>query len=148
MGFKGAEPLGWGSKGRSPLGFKGAEPLGWGSKGRSPLKFEHPHRTKSLRTMPIKAKIPKALREQVWKLNVGEKYKAKCLVTWCTNAISVFDFEVGHNIPESKGGTLELKNLRPICSRCNKSMGSQYTIDAWNRMGKPDIATGCCLPWC
>ena len=95
-----------------------------------------------------KAKIPKALREQVWKTNMGEKYEGKCRVTWCSNKISVFDFEVGHNIPESKGGTLELANLRPICSRCNKSMGAQYTIDEWNRIGKPDVvAVGCCS-WC
>ena len=101
--------------------------------------------------MPPKERIPKALREQAWKRYVGEKYKTKCLVTWCTNIISVFDFEVGHNIPESKGGTLGLHNLRPICSRCNKSMAAHYTIDEWNRIGKPDVplvATGCCLPWC
>lgn len=81
-----------------------------------------------------KAKIPKALREQVWRNWVGEKYEAKCLVTWCTNKINVFDFEVGHNIPESKGGTLDKDNLRPICSRCNKSMGNHYTIDEWNKI--------------
>jgi hypothetical protein len=103
--------------------------------------------------MPVthKAKIPKALREQVWKTNMGEKYDGKCRVTWCSNKISVFDFEVGHNIPESKGGTLELTNLRPICTRCNKSMGSQYTIDEWNRIGKPNVVTvGCCssYSWC
>jgi hypothetical protein len=30
----------------------------------------------------------------------------------------------GHVLPESKGGTLDVENLRPICSSCNSSMGS------------------------
>lgn len=97
-----------------------------------------------------KAKIPKALREQVWRNYIGSAYNAPCLVTWCTNQISVFDFEVGHNIPESKGGTLDIQNLRPICARCNRSMGNKYTIDEWNKLGKPtvDHGMGCgCWPW-
>ena len=46
--------------------------------------------------------------------------------------MTVFEFEVGHNIPESKGGTLDLDNLRPICHQCNIGMGNQYTIDEWS----------------
>lgn len=49
----------------------------------------------------------------------------------CLNKITVFDFHVGHNIPECKGGKLCLENVKPICSRCNHSMGSQYTITEW-----------------
>ncbi len=93
-----------------------------------------PKQVKGTRT--AKAKIPKALREQVWRNWVGEQYSAKCLITWCTNTITVFDFEVGHNIPESKGGSLDTNNLRPICGRCNKSMGNHYTIDQWNTIQK------------
>jgi len=98
-----------------------------------------------------KAKIPKALREQVWRNFIGDTFSSKCIVTWCVNSITVFDFEVGHNIPESKGGSLDLTNLRPICSRCNKSMGNRFTIDEWNRVGKPDVPSvevvnvRCCL---
>jgi 5-methylcytosine-specific restriction endonuclease McrA len=96
-------------------------------------------------TMPPKQTIPKALREQVWIANVGPAFQTKCLVRWCQNQISVFDFEVGHNIPESKGGTLEITNLRPICSRCNKSMSDNYTIDEWNKLGGGGVqAVGCC----
>ena len=82
-----------------------------------------------------KKKIPKALREQVWRSQCGDVFQAKCYVTWCKNAITVFDYEVGHNIPESKGGTLELKNLRPLCTQCNRSMSNHYTIDEWNLLG-------------
>ena len=79
-----------------------------------------------------KNKIPKALREQVWLKNMGQAFQGKCCVTWCRNSISVFDFHCGHNIPESKGGGTTLDNLVPICSRCNISMGSGYSIDEWN----------------
>ncbi len=81
----------------------------------------------------IKKKIPKALREQVWLKNVGKMYQAKCTIRWCQNIMTVFDFESGHNIPESKGGATTLHNLFPICSRCNRSMSDKYTIDEWNR---------------
>ena len=82
-----------------------------------------------------KATIPKALREQVWLKNIGQQYQHKCLVDWCQNIISVFDFHVGHNVPESHGGKTDITNLKPICSRCNLSMGSQYSITEWIKIG-------------
>lgn len=84
-----------------------------------------------------KDKIPKALREQVWLTHVGKKYESKCYIRWCKNTITVFDFQSGHNIPESKGGCTDLMNLRPICSRCNSSMNDSYTIDEWVQLSKP-----------
>lgn len=94
----------------------------------------------AVKKVKTKANIPKALREQVWITYAGTVFQTKCPITWCTNKINVFDFEVGHNIPESKGGTLALTNLRPICGRCNRSMSDNYTIDMWNSMGAP-VAT-------
>jgi 5-methylcytosine-specific restriction endonuclease McrA len=84
-----------------------------------------------------KAAIPRALREQVWLQYAGESYKQKCLVPWCQNMMTVFDFHVGHNIPESHGGKTEITNLRPICSRCNLSMGNEYSITEWSQLSKP-----------
>ena len=83
-----------------------------------------------------KKKIPKALREQVWIQKIGKKFEAKCKTTWCTNKINVFDFQAGHDIPESRGGTTDLENLVPICARCNLSMGSQHTFKEWSRQNK------------
>jgi 5-methylcytosine-specific restriction endonuclease McrA len=83
-----------------------------------------------------KSPLPKALREQVWIKHIGKSFEAKCPISWCENRISVFDFQVGHNIPESKGGKSTLENLLPICSRCNLSMANNYTIDDWNTVGK------------
>lgn len=79
-----------------------------------------------------KAQIPKALREQVWLKTMHRSFEGKCPVQWCTNTITVFDFQCGHNVPESKGGKTTLDNLIPLCGRCNISMGDRYTIDEWN----------------
>ncbi len=79
-----------------------------------------------------KQKIPKALSEQVWIRYMGRSFEGKCRVRWCQNTITVFDFQSGHNIPESKGGATTLENLIPICSRCNLGMGNKKTIDEWS----------------
>jgi 5-methylcytosine-specific restriction endonuclease McrA len=91
-----------------------------------------------------KKSIPKALREQVWIHHFGEKFKHSCYIPWCTNTINVFDYHVGHNIPESKGGKLQINNLKPICSRCNHSMGSQYTITEWIKLNSNSKQSKCC----
>lgn len=92
----------------------------------------------------MKVKIPKALREQVWIKFNGKRFENKCYIRWCINRIDVFNFQVGHNIPESKGGATILENLRPLCSRCNQSMNNIYTIDEWDKLGKPV----CCFTNC
>ncbi len=104
---------------------------------------------------PKKKPIPKALREQVWIQNVGSKFENKCLITWCQNTMNVFDFHVGHNIPESKGGKTDINNLKPICARCNLSMGNHHSITEWNQLGMhknkvPKRSWWCCKRswWC
>lgn len=85
----------------------------------------------------MKDTIPRALKEQVWVTHIGKKYESKCFIPWCSNTITVFDFQCGHNIPESKGGATDLSNLKPICSRCNSSMNNNYTIDEWIKLSRP-----------
>jgi hypothetical protein len=86
-----------------------------------------------------KKKIPKAVREAVWVKHVGKKFEQKCLTHWCPNTMTVFDFQTSHNIPESKGGTMEIDNLFPLCGRCNLSMSSQYTYYEWSNIFKCKI---------
>jgi 5-methylcytosine-specific restriction endonuclease McrA len=82
--------------------------------------------------MPPKKNIPKALKEQIWIKQFGTNtFRAKCPIDWCMNEITPFTYDCGHNIPESKGGETNIKNLIPICSKCNKSMSNNYTIDEW-----------------
>lgn len=86
----------------------------------------------------MRQKIPKALREMVWLSNCGDKFfKQKCFISWCQNVITPFRFEVGHDIPVSKGGSSDLTNLKPICSNCNRSMGDEYTIKEFSRISLP-----------
>ena len=96
------------------------------------------------KTKKRKQNIPKAVKEQLWVRDMGHVFEGKCKVSWCKNIITVFDFQCGHNIPESKGGQLAMTNLRPICGRCNSSMGNMYTIDQWNAMSP--LKDPCCVP--
>jgi len=81
-----------------------------------------------------KEPIPKRIRELVWTTNNGETFSHKCYVTWCDNTMNVFNFQVGHDIPESKGGTIDIDNLKPICASCNLSMSNKYTITEWSKL--------------
>lgn len=95
---------------------------------------KHSKKTKNNKLNDVyhKKKIPKKVKEEVWYINFGKIYETKCYISWCSNKINVFNFHVGHDIPESKGGTDEINNLKPICDRCNLSMGHNYTIKEWN----------------
>ena len=81
-----------------------------------------------------KEPIPKRIRELVWTTHNGETFSNKCYVSWCDNKLNVFNFQVGHDIPESKGGTIDIDNLKPICGNCNLSMGNKYTITEWSKL--------------
>jgi 5-methylcytosine-specific restriction endonuclease McrA len=85
-----------------------------------------------------KEQIPKRIRELVWTTYNGEIFTHKCYVSWCHNPITVFNFQVGHDIPESKGGTLDIDNLKPICINCNLSMSNKYSITEWSKLINTD----------
>lgn len=107
-------------------------PKGKGKRRQSkPLMQTGPSTQTKPSTKQIKDTIPKALREQVWIRQMGRVFEGKCPTSWCQNKITVFDFESGHNIPESKGGQTSIENLVPICSRCNRSMSDTYSFDEW-----------------
>ena len=72
-----------------------------------------------------KKSISKSLKNNVWDTYIGpEKGQTECY-TGCGTIINSKNFECGHIEAESKGGSTNRTNLRPICSTCNKSMGSK-----------------------
>lgn len=75
-------------------------------------------------TTKKRKKIPKAIRTNVWKKYISpELMKGQCFVG-CGTQIEITNFEVGHVVAFARGGTDTIDNLRPICSLCNKSMGT------------------------
>lgn len=69
-----------------------------------------------------KKKIPECVRNAVWNKYMGEAKRSPCY-TGCGEIISAALMHVGHIQAESCGGETTIQNLRPICSKCNTSMG-------------------------
>jgi hypothetical protein len=70
-----------------------------------------------------KQSIPKALRDVVFMRYCPSFDKVYCYVG-CGDKITPFDFVCGHVVSEVNGGLLTSDNLRPICNRCNHSIGT------------------------
>ena len=66
--------------------------------------------------------IPKALREKVWYSYIIRKNQHYVCYCCESTPITPFNFECGHVHAKSKGGEINLQNLRPICTLCNRSM--------------------------
>ena len=75
-------------------------------------------------TKKLRKSIPKSLKILVWDKNIGkEKGIGECDV--CKSEIDSKNFECGHIKSVKDGGETNIENLLPICSSCNKSMGTQ-----------------------
>ena len=76
-----------------------------------------------------KKRIPKKKRQEVWTANNGESLSVYCFCCNSQELNGMGAWECGHIISEANGGTLDTDNLKPICSGCNKSMGSKNMDD-------------------
>jgi hypothetical protein len=71
-----------------------------------------------------KQNIPKTLKNKVWDTYIGQQVgTGNCYC--CGGCLDSKNFECGHVQAEAKGGKLSIRNLRPICLPCNRSMGTQ-----------------------
>lgn len=73
-----------------------------------------------------KKKIPKKLKDQIWKQNIGYK-KGEVLCCCClSRKINPNDFHAGHIEAEANGGKTEIDNLKAICGPCNIDMQTRH----------------------
>jgi len=83
-----------------------------------------------------KVTIPKALKEQVWKLSNGISLEGFCYV--CKNKLYFNNFEAGHIEAEVKGGDTSINNLRAVCKPCNRSCSSK-NMEAFKQILLPVV---------
>ena len=105
------------------IGIKGYSKMTKDKLIESILSENNKPQTEKLKQQVLKKTIPKTLKNNVWDLYIGkEKGIGECFT--CHKEIDSKHFECGHVIADSDGGDITIENLRPVCSLCNKSMGT------------------------
>ena len=89
-------------------------------------KKDKPNEEKPKEDKPKKKTIPKVLKDSVWITYIGKDIGATKCPCCNTHEITQLSFDCGHVIAEALGGKTTLENLRPICSKCNKSMRTTH----------------------
>jgi hypothetical protein len=112
---------------------KAKEPKAKEPKVKEPKVKEPKAKAKEVKEPKVEAtkkhSIPKKVKDDVWNTYIGEGIaKHKCLCCKLTT-IDKADFHCGHVVSEKNGGTLSIKNLRPVCHGCNLSMKCDNMID-------------------
>jgi len=72
---------------------------------------------------PVRKPLPDTVRVQSWIKTFGRVYDAKCFC--CDKPIDRDNFQAGHIVSVHNGGTNNINNLKPVCSKCNGSMGTK-----------------------
>ena len=74
----------------------------------------------------------KKLRLNIWNRYFNTKTEDIC---FCCEIgrINISNFDIGHIVPLSKGGTDEIENLIPICHHCYPNLGN-YTIEEYKKL--------------
>ena len=76
-----------------------------------------------------KKSVPKVVKDLSWNKWVGEDIaRTKCMCCG-VNEIRMNSFHCGHILAVANGGKTSVDNLRPICSACNLSMGTENMDD-------------------
>jgi 5-methylcytosine-specific restriction endonuclease McrA len=88
--------------------------------------------TKQIKQTKRRKRMCAKKREKVWKDYYGDQFTVDCS---CKQVkIDPFNFEVGHITAKSKGGSDLLDNLIPICTSCNRSMGTQNLVVFYKKL--------------
>lgn len=83
-----------------------------------------------------KESIPLWLKTRLWRKQYSKSEIVQCPI--CSDTmISSTSFSAGHILPESKGGSIHMENLMPICCECNSQMGTHHLYwFAWHYYGR------------
>jgi hypothetical protein len=73
--------------------------------------------------IPARKNIPIAIREAIWDKAKKEDGSVSCYC--CTKELSQKNWHAGHIVAHACGGLDNEENLRPVCMRCNDSMGTE-----------------------
>ena len=94
------------------------------------------------------SKISESLRNAVWLKYIGNE-KGTSICSCCNlQPIDRGNYECGHIVSRNNNGDTKLYNLRPICGKCNKSMGTKDMEVFMDSCGyeKPENWKGCDNP--
>lgn len=83
----------------------------------------------------VKSKISNYKKQIVWKKEFMDNNFGICPIKYCDTILRKgikHGWECGHIISEYNGGLTEPCNLRPICGKCNRDMGSNNWED-WEK---------------
>ena len=80
-----------------------------------------------------RAKIPRHTRDVVWQRENGDKPTGKCYC--CQQPLRFNDFECGHIVAATLGGSCLPENLQPICRQCNRDMNTM-NLDEYRKLVK------------
>ena len=72
-----------------------------------------------------KKQISKILRDAVWNTYIGRGVAYRKCLCCNNNEISIQMFDCGHVISVKNGGLSSIDNMLPICTACNRSMGTE-----------------------
>lgn len=71
--------------------------------------------------------IAKKVRDKVWRVAFSVNLDGMCYC--CSDKITIDNWHQGHIISHACGGLDDTENLRPVCSSCNLSMGTENMDD-------------------
>lgn len=87
-----------------------------------------------------KKKLSYATRVSCWNKYVGMTVGETLCLCCKFNTITQMNWECGHIVAESCGGSNDIENLRPICRHCNNDMGAENMREFALRHFKREIA--------
>ena len=91
--------------------------------------------------MSNNAKLPAAVRNAVWLTYIGRTDGVAFCFCCHLEEISRANFECGHIVSRANGGTDRIVDMRPVCSLCNKSMGTRNMIEFQLQYGFTPLVT-------